>query len=144
MKLSRVLAAGLFAAAFAGTAGMALAQSYPAGEQSYSQPHQGGRGGNRLSPEERAMWMGEHRSEMKSMSKDQRKAYRQQLRQQFSSMSAGDKANMRNALQSRWNALPQQRQQAIEQRLAQKQQGRQGGQTNAGSGRQGYSPQNGQ
>jgi len=141
MKLSRILVAGIAAAILAGSTGMVLAQNYPAAQQPYPQQNQpypqqnvGAESGRFLTPEERKMWREEHRGETQSMTADQRRAYFQQLRQQYQAMSVTDKANVRNALQARWNALPPQKQQAFEQRIAQKEQGRQGGEPSGAHG----------
>jgi hypothetical protein len=147
MGISRVAAAALCAAFFAGGAVSALAQEAPYGAPAQSE-QQGWHGSHSrfLTPEQRIMWRMQHRDETKSMSPEQRESYRQQLRQQFLSMTPAQKAQMRDQLQAQWNQLSPDRQQKIEQRLAQRQQqgyGQRGERNSAGypngpSGQNGY------
>jgi len=118
MLTSRLAAAALGAALFAGGATSALAQPAPATQQTERE----GRHEHFLTPQQRIMWHRQHRTEMKSMSPEQRHAYRQQLHQQFLAMTPAQKAQMRDQLQAQWNQLSPERQHAIEQRLAQRQQ----------------------
>jgi hypothetical protein len=124
MGISRIAAVAFGAAMLAGSASLALAQQAPPGayQQQTEQPAGRGGHGHFLTPELRVMWRMQHRTEIKSMSQEQRQAYRQQFHQQLLAMSPAQKTQMQSELQARWNQLPQQRQQAIEQRLAQRQQ----------------------
>jgi hypothetical protein len=127
MRISRYRAAALGAVLLTSCACMAFAQQAPAGG-TYQQSVRQGRHERFLTPELRAMWHLQHRDEIKAMSPEQRHAYRQQLHQQFLAMTPAQKAKMRDQLQAQWNHLPPQRQQAIEQRLAQRQQEHRNGQ----------------
>ena len=127
MGISRSLAAALGVALLAAGAPVAFAQPAPAGS-AYQQTVQQGRHERFLTPEQRVMWHRQHRDEIKAMTPEQRHAYRQQLHQQFLAMTPAQKAQMRDQLQAQWNQLPPQRQQAIEQRLAQRQQEHRSGQ----------------
>jgi hypothetical protein len=124
MGISRIAAVAFGAAMFVGSASLALAQQAPQGAYPQQMEQAAGRGGHShfLTPEERAMWRLQHRSELQSLSQQQRQAYRQQLHQQLQAMAPQQKAQLRDQLQAQWNQLPQQRQQAIEQRIAQHQQ----------------------
>lgn len=153
MHITRLMAAA-GVAFFAGGASLAYAQQAPyygapAGQM--QQEYRGGGFRHFLTPEEKAMWVGQHRAGMRAMSHEQRKAYRQQLRQQFLAMSPAQRAQMRNQLQAQWAQLTPDRQQAIEQRIAAHQQrrsGQPGGQSfrhTQGYGSQGgYGPPQGQ
>jgi hypothetical protein len=124
MGISRIAGAAFAAALFVGGASLAFAQEAPQGayQQQTEQPAGHGGHGRFLTPEQRVMWHMQHRDEIKSMSEQQREVYRQQLRQQFLAMTPAQKIQMRDQLQAQWNQLPAERQQAIEQRLAQRQQ----------------------
>jgi hypothetical protein len=123
MIFSRLVSAAILAASCAGGSSIALAQiAPPAAPQQMEQERSRGNHERFLTPEQRVMWRTEHRGQMKSLSQEQREAYRHQLREQFMAMTPEQKAQTRDQLQAEWNQLPQQRQQAIEQRLAQRQQ----------------------
>jgi len=127
MGISKISAMALGAAFLAGGVTPALAQQAPSGA-GYQQTTQQREHSRFLTPELRAMWHRQHREEIKAMTPEQRHAYRQQLHQQFLAMTPAQKAQLRAQLQAQWNQLPQQRQQAIEQRIAQHQQQHQYGQ----------------
>jgi hypothetical protein len=138
MGISRIAAVAFGAAVLAGSASLALAQRAPSGAYQQQTGRPSGHGGHShfLTPEQHAMWHQEHRTEIKAMSPEERHAYRQQFRQQLLAMTPAQKAQLRDQLQAQWNQLPQQRQQAIEQRIAQRQQnghGQQGHQHGGGA-----------
>lgn len=126
-------------------AGAASAQNPPAGySQQQAQPTEHpGRLGQFLSPELRVIWHDQHRDEMRAMSFDQRHAYRRKVRQQLLAMAPSQKAELHSQLQEAWNQLPPEKQQSIEQRLAQRAQRRQSRQAapSGGYGAVGHSDQ---
>jgi hypothetical protein len=142
MGISRYMTAVLVAVLLTGGASVAFAQQAPGGA-TYQQTGQQGRHDRFLTPEQRAMWHFQHRDEIRAMTPAQRQTYRQQLHQQFLAMTPAQKDKMRDQLQAQWNRLAPERQQAIEQRIAQHQQQRYGQPGRGAYPAQGQAPQGG-
>jgi len=120
-----VLAAGLLAAPLpllAATPGAVQAAQGPAmpGPDGGFGRHHGGRLASFLSPEQRIAFMIQAREQTRDMSRDQRRAWRKDQMQKLASMNETDRQKLKSDLQARWDALPADRKDRIEHRLAER------------------------
>ena len=79
---------------------------------------QGGKLARLLTPEQRAMFMLDAREQLKGMTRDQRQAWRKDQLQKIAAMSPAQRQAFQSGLQARWDVLPLDRKNRIEQRLA--------------------------
>jgi hypothetical protein len=118
-----VLAAGLLAtplpllAAAPAAAQAAQSPAAPGPDGGFGR-HHGGRLAGFLSPEQRVAFMIQAREQTRDMSRDQRRAWRKDQRQKLASMNETDRQKLKADLQVRWDALPADRKDRIEHRLA--------------------------
>jgi hypothetical protein len=82
--------------------------------------HGGGPLAGFLTPEQRVAFMLQARDETRDMNRDQRHAWRQGQMQKIQAMSDSEKQKFKADLQARWDGLPQDRKDRIEQRLAER------------------------
>ena len=120
-----LLAAGLAAlpvAALAQVPGAVQAEQSPTmpGPQGGFARHGGGKLAAMFSPEQRAAFMLQARQATAGMTPDQRRAWRRDQVQRLIAMSGSDRQKFTADLQARWDALPPDRKNRIEQRLAQR------------------------
>lgn len=107
----------------AATPGAVQAEQSPAmpgSDGGFAHQHQGGPLANLLTPEQRFAFMQGAREQTKDMTPDQRRAWRKDQVQKLKTMSESDRQNFQASLQARWDALPADRKNRIEQRLAQR------------------------
>jgi hypothetical protein len=106
----------------AATPGAVQAQQAPAmpGPGGGFARHGGGPMAGFLTPEQRAAFMLKARDETHDMTRDQRRAWRQDQMKKIQAMSDSERQAFKADLQARWDALPQDRKDRIEQRLAQR------------------------
>ena len=73
-----------------------------------------------FTPEQRMMYMQEHRGDMdwKSMTPDQRHAKMHEMRASFMAMSDADKAKLKSDMQAKFDSLSPDQKQAVEQKIA--------------------------
>ena len=81
-------------------------------------PGGGGKMGAMFTPEQRAMYMMDARSDLKGMDKDKRKDWRKEQIAKIMAMPDNDRAKMKADLQAKWDALPQAQKDAVEKRIA--------------------------
>ena len=124
-RLHPVLAAALLLAPLP-----AMAATPPAlqAEQSPTMPvpdgiGRGGKLGSLLTQEQRAMMLFEVRDQMKDMAPEQRQTFRKEQVQKILAMSPADRQKFQADLQAKWDALPQDQKDRIQQRLARQQSG---------------------
>jgi len=124
-RLHPVLAAALLLAPLP-----AMAATPPAlqAEQSPTMPApdglgRGGKLGSLLTQEQRAMMLFEVRDQMKDMAPEQRQTFRKEQVQKILAMSPADRQKFQADLQAKWDALPQDQKDRIQQRLARQQSG---------------------
>ncbi len=107
----------------AATPGAVQAEQSPAmpgPDDGLARQHQGGPLASMLTPEQRFAFMQEAREQTREMSPDQRRAWRKDQVGKLMNMSESDRQKFQAGLQARWDALPADRKNRIEQRLAQR------------------------
>jgi hypothetical protein len=107
--------------AFAATPGAVQAEQSPTMPDPGGLKGKGGKLGGLLSPEQRAMFAVQARTETKDMSQEQRKAWRKDQMAKFAAMSPADRQAFKTGLQTKWDALPEKQKARLQQRLARQQ-----------------------
>ena len=74
-----------------------------------------------FTPEQRAMYIMGARDQLKDMTPDQRHAWRHDQVAKVVAMPEAERARLKADLQARWDALPQDRKDRIERRIAERQ-----------------------
>jgi len=82
------------------------------------QQHPAGQKQALLTPQQWAMSRARHRAEVSLLSPEQKKEFSKKLRHDVEKMSPSDLAAMRTGLQAEWDALPADRKEQIESRIA--------------------------
>ena len=86
-----------------------------------SEKHKAGGAKKRfLSPELQAMWHREHRGEAKDKSQEEKKALRQKHQETLAAMSESEITALRVQLQAKWDALPAEKKQKLEQKISER------------------------
>jgi hypothetical protein len=73
-----------------------------------------------LTHEQRAMWKKRHRKEMAALGPDEKAAFNKGLRKKLQAMSPAELAKTRGQLQAEWDALPAEKKEMKEQRIAER------------------------
>lgn len=84
----------------------------------FARHHRGGPLAAMLTPHQRVAFMLKAREETRNMTREQRRAWRRAQFHKIRNMSDSERQKFQADLQARWNALPQDRKDRIEERLA--------------------------